>query len=105
MMGTICFGIHMHITFELAIKIADIAKAAKAGNMRAKPQEADIHVEGSGQIRACQVYQMQGWGRDAENDFTHPELISPKTTELFVEGNTFRFVFPGESFTIIRMET
>lgn len=77
----------------------------KAVNMKAKPQEADIHVEGSGQIRVCQVYQMQGWGRDAENDFTHPELISPKTTELLVEGNTFRFVFPGESFTIIRMET
>lgn len=33
MMGTICFGIHMHKTFELAIKIADIAKAAKAGNV------------------------------------------------------------------------
>ena len=41
---------------------------------------------------------------DSENSFEEPEKVCPKTRELTVQSNTFDYVFPKESVTVLRVK-
>lgn len=51
----------------------------------------------------CRVWQMSGWKPEAENDFEHPELITPREWEMKVGREGFFYEFPAESFTVFRI--
>lgn len=76
----------------------------KAVNMRPESRTVQICLEGAAGMEDCRIYQMCGWEKSAENDFAHPQRVSPAEYSVKTEGNEMRFEFPGESFTVMRFQ-
>lgn len=75
----------------------------KVVNMRSGPQTARIQINCDATTSSCDIYQMSGWERSAENDFVHPEKVSPRQWTQKMEGGSLDFSFPGESLQIFRI--
>ncbi len=74
----------------------------KAVNMTDTDREVLIQVEGLAG-GSCRVYYMGGWEMECKNELGKPEQIYPRETSFSIEGDTFRYCYPGKSLTVFRI--
>ena len=104
-LNTVSKPIEVEPLYYSASRDANGDLIVKVTNMRKAAQEVELCLEGGDNMADGTVYQMAGWKLNARNDFEHPNLVSPCEKAVKAEGKRLEFVFPGESFTVLRLKT
>jgi hypothetical protein len=87
------------------IEIRDADPFNKAVNPLTELVEADVRLDGVTRItgRGTAICLTSADLAD-ENSFEYPVKVSPKTVSLAVDGPRFRYAFPANSLTVLRLK-
>jgi alpha-L-arabinofuranosidase len=78
----------------------------KVVNASAEPIDTAVHLKGANDLaRSGQAIVLTSDNPTDENSLDEPEKVSPKTQNLNLSGPDFHHVFPGNSFTVLRIGT
>ena len=83
-------------TGEIILKVVNAAGA---------PMETQIDLQGVKVMSIATAAMLTSDSPDDENSFEAPARVAPKYTELHNIGSQFRYTFPANSVTVIRMKT
>ncbi len=78
----------------------------KIVNTSAEPQDTEVQLDGIASVESSAKLTVLSSERpEDENSLDQPEKVSPKTETVAVNGKSLRHVFPGNSFTVLRIRT
>jgi alpha-L-arabinofuranosidase len=78
----------------------------KVVNASAEPIDTAVHLKGANDLaRNGQAIVLTSANPTDENSLEAPEKVSPQTQILSLPGPDFQRVFPGNSFTVLRIGT
>ena len=76
----------------------------KVVNSAPEPLDTTIEVKGAPQAREAKAVVLASGDAMDENSLDEPEKVSPKPVAVQVQAGRIRHSFPGNSFTVIRIQ-
>jgi alpha-L-arabinofuranosidase len=76
----------------------------KAVNLQDEPVDVVVSLDGIVHKKfSGTVFEMSGFESDAQNSFETPRAVVPVQRDFSADGNIFRYRFPKQSVTILRL--